>query len=537
MPRFGSTGEHRPEALRGVLDRGPLCLAAGDAREIEHRGLDVEPVHLAQRVANRVAALRAARVGRLLEQVAGGALRRTADALLVAQLAEALRDRAILARQVEQGVDDADVLRQRHWGRQTFRQQELVVLDEEPVAIGVGQLLEVLAELAERILAALEMWVVGAEAVHLLEPVALDHQRQVLVPERRHAHVAPHVLAGLHAILDADLVHEVGPQVHALDAGADPGRAALGDAEAQPGVALEHLSHDHRLQVELGRHVHDEHVVGADRLLAAGAERGLVHQRRGVPPGGVREHGVVGLVVLEQALVAQVDERRHVGLGERRPERIPALVARRDAARRLRARQVDRLRAELDHAVCLGDREVDVAGVDVADGAAAAAGAPGEVERVVVVADARVARGLRGGAQVVEGVVGEHQLGLDAHPVERLDALVGIVGAERAEPLGSPRARRDCARGARRTRDASRSRRGTRSCSRTRARERSPGIHLDECRRDRRCRGSPRGRGWAPSRARVPSRCGPPSCTLPVLVRPDRSREARAPAARNIWMF
>src|SRR5262249_52727812 len=118
-------------------------------------------------------------------------------------------------------------------GRLRVREEKLVVLDEELVAIAVGELLEVLAELAERVLAAFEVLVVGAEAVDFLEPVALDHQRQVLVPERRDADVAPHVLAGLHVVLDADLVHEVAPQVHALDAGTDPGRAAFGDPEAK----------------------------------------------------------------------------------------------------------------------------------------------------------------------------------------------------------------------------------------------------------------------------------------------------------------
>jgi hypothetical protein len=155
----------------------------------------------------------------------------------------------------------------------------------------------------------------------------------------------------------------------------------------------------------------------------------------------MRKHGVFGLIALEQPLVSQVDERRYVGFRECRPERIPVLVARGDAARRLGARQIDGLRAQLDHALRFGNRVVDVAGVDVTDGAATTLGPPGEVEGIVVVADAGVACGLRRGAEVVEGVVREHELGLDAHPVEGLDPLVGIIGPQRAEPFRLPELR------------------------------------------------------------------------------------------------
>jgi hypothetical protein len=73
---------------------------------------------------------------------------------------------------------DSDTDPDPDWSRRLgVRQQELVVVDEELALIVVGQLLEVLAEFAERILAALEVRVVGAEAVDFLESVPFDHQR------------------------------------------------------------------------------------------------------------------------------------------------------------------------------------------------------------------------------------------------------------------------------------------------------------------------------------------------------------------------
>src|SRR5579872_1489871 len=61
------------------------------------------------------------------------------------------------------------------------------VFDEELARIIRRQLAHPLAELAIGIAAALEMRVVGAEDIRFFHAVALDHQRQVLVPEGRHA--------------------------------------------------------------------------------------------------------------------------------------------------------------------------------------------------------------------------------------------------------------------------------------------------------------------------------------------------------------
>src|SRR3546814_7990981 len=87
---------------------------------------------------------------------------------------------------------------------------------------------------------------------------AIDHEGQVLVPERGHAHVAPEIFTGPHRVFDAELGLEIDPDVHALDRRAYPAGAELDDAEAQAREALEHAAHHHRLQVEFRSHVRDQ---------------------------------------------------------------------------------------------------------------------------------------------------------------------------------------------------------------------------------------------------------------------------------------
>src|SRR4051812_49063371 len=65
-------------------------------------------------------------------------------------------------------------------------EQKPGVIDEELPRIVRRKLVHPFAELAIGIAAALEMRIVGAEDIRLFHAVALDHQRQVLIPEGRH---------------------------------------------------------------------------------------------------------------------------------------------------------------------------------------------------------------------------------------------------------------------------------------------------------------------------------------------------------------
>src|SRR3546814_10115165 len=69
-------------------------------------------------------------------------------------------------------------------------------------------------------------------------------------------------------------------------------------AEAQAREALEHAAHHHRLKVEFRSHVRDQHEIGADRFLAAGADRdfgflaGTVLEDVRIAPPALGEHFV-----------------------------------------------------------------------------------------------------------------------------------------------------------------------------------------------------------------------------------------------------
>src|SRR3546814_16478563 len=75
------------------------------------------------------------------------------------------------------------------------------------------------------------MRIVGAVRIDLLQAEAIDHEGQVLVPERGHAHVAPEIFTGPHRVFDAELGLEIDPDVHALDRRAYTAGAELDDAE------------------------------------------------------------------------------------------------------------------------------------------------------------------------------------------------------------------------------------------------------------------------------------------------------------------
>src|SRR3546814_12759996 len=90
--------------------------------------------------------------------------------------------------------------------------------------------------------------------------------------------------------------------VHALDRRAYPAGAELDDAEAQAREALEHAAHHHRLKVEFRSHVRDQHEIGADRFLAAGADRDF-----GFLAGTVLEDVRIATPALAQPLDRQSD--------------------------------------------------------------------------------------------------------------------------------------------------------------------------------------------------------------------------------------
>ena len=295
-----------------------------------------------------------------------------------------------------------------------------------------------LAELADRVATAFQVRVVGAEYPDLLQAVAVDDLRQVLVPERRDADVLAHVFAGLHGILHTDLVHEIGPQVHALDRRAHPRGRQFDDAEAQLREALEHLAHHHGLQEHLRTDMRHQHEVRADGLFATGAQGRLVAQRLGLAPGKLGEHEIAVFATGDQARTRQVQRGRHVGFLEQGPERIPGAVRAGHAAGRCIARNGDGLGALLDDALEFLDGPLRALHVDLTRGDGAVLGALGEVDGVIVVATAHRLRALGMGAHFDATGIGEQQLGLDAHEVHRLDALVGIVGAQGSQALDRP---------------------------------------------------------------------------------------------------
>ena len=271
------------------------------------------------------------------------------------------------------------------------------------------------------------MRIVAGEHVEFGHAV-LDHPAHVLVRERGEAHGALDVVGRLHVhrlqIGIGFRERDIAVIQHAQEFG-HPSRAAFDHPAAQVGEALEHAVIDQRGQ-EFLRRVPQAHEIGETQVLAPAVQVG-------------RTLAAVVHVAFGLALGARPDmqlERDPVVL-QILPERVEVGVARRTPARRLGG--------EHHCAGALADREFRFfqRALRIVQRAERHRDQP--LVRVAEI-DLRQVQRARGGIGLVLGLGAgdrrqpegrEHQLAVEAQPVERLDAFL-LVEAAIAEPALGP---------------------------------------------------------------------------------------------------